>query len=97
MIDPHFRTFDGTKYSYHGECDLILVRSEEVGDSGLGLDLHIRTKMVAGWSLISNAALKIGVDVVEIVNDGSFYLNGKTISNFPHVIASNALVKKVNL
>jgi von Willebrand factor type D domain len=73
--DPHFRTFDGTKYSYHGQCDLVMARQSSFS-SGLGLDLHIRTKIVTDWSLISNAALRIGDDTFELANDGSYYFNG---------------------
>ena len=75
IADPHFRTFDGTKYSYHGECDLIMARSPSFA-SGLGLDVHIRTEIVGGWSRISNAAIQIGSDVLELVNDGSLFYNG---------------------
>jgi von Willebrand factor type D domain len=57
--DPHFRTFDGTKYDFHGQCDLVMARSKEFGDN-LGLDLHIRTEIVTGWSRISDSAIRIG-------------------------------------
>lgn len=75
FVDPHFRTFDGTKYSYHGECDLVLTRGMHVL-SGFPVDIHTRTTIVDGWSLISNAAIRIGSDILEVVNDGSFYFNG---------------------
>jgi len=26
--DPHFKTFNGKAFSYHGECDLVLMRSK---------------------------------------------------------------------
>jgi hypothetical protein len=42
--DPHFKTWQGQHYDYHGECDLVLLHSSEFG-SGLGLDVHIRTKL----------------------------------------------------
>jgi von Willebrand factor type D domain len=74
-IDPHFRTYDGTMYSFHGQCDLVMARSQSF-DNGLGLELHARTEIVTDWSLIKNAALKIGTDVFELANDGSHYFNG---------------------
>lgn len=82
--DPHFRTYDGTLYSYHGECDLVFARSEEFGD-GVGLDLHARTDIVDGsdWSLISNAAIRIGKDIFELANDATYYFNHKKNPTFP--------------
>jgi hypothetical protein len=80
--DPHFVTYDGTKYSYHGQCDLVMARSRGFAH-GLGLDIHIRTEIVSDWSLISNAAVKIGEDTFELVNDGSYYINGVNDMNFP--------------
>lgn len=85
-VDPHFRTFDGTKYSYHGECDLVLTRGMHVL-SGFPIDIHTRTTIVDGWSLISNAAIRIGNDILEIVNDGSFYFNGNKDVNDPMLMA----------
>lgn len=53
--DPHFRTYDGSKYTYHGECDLIMAHSQL--DNQNEMSLHARTKMVDdSWSLISNVA-----------------------------------------
>jgi von Willebrand factor type D domain len=75
VADPHFSTFDGTKYSYHGECDLIFARGT-LSRSKTQIDVHARTTMIDGWSLISSAAIRIENDILEIVNDGSFYLNG---------------------
>jgi hypothetical protein len=40
--DPHFKTWRGQHFDFHGECDLVLLHSSEFG-SGLGLDIHIRT------------------------------------------------------
>ena len=41
------------------------------------LDVNIRTEIVSGWSLISNAVLRIGSDRFELVNDGTTYHNGE--------------------
>ena len=68
-------------YSYHGQCDLVMARSPSFGE-GLGLDLHIRTEMIneGAWSFISNAALRIGEDVLEIAaKDSSILVNGKSV------------------
>jgi hypothetical protein len=58
-----------------GECDLVLIHSSAFG-SGLGLDIHIRTKMRRDMSFISSAALRIGSDVIEVESQGVYYLNG---------------------
>lgn len=85
--DPHFHTHDGTSYSFHGECDLVMAKSKTFGD-GLGLDVHARTAMIDGtWSLISNAAVKIGDDIFELENGGTHYLNGASDIFFPTQIA----------
>lgn len=72
--DPHFRTFSGEYFSYHGQCDLVLLQSLSF-DSGKGLDVHIRTTRVDTmsfqYSYISGIALKIGNKVLEAHADGS--------------------------
>eukprot|EP00980_Cylindrotheca_fusiformis_P015112 scaffold4174_cov66-Cylindrotheca_fusiformis.AAC.1 len=42
--DPHFRTWNGGHFEYHGQCDMILVKDENFAD-GLGLQVQIRTKL----------------------------------------------------
>jgi hypothetical protein len=57
--DPHFQTWHGGWYDYHGDCDLVLIKSNL-------LDLHIRTKGNPGWSGVEYAALGIGSDLLEV-------------------------------
>ena len=46
-------------------------------DNGLGLSVHARTEIVTDWSLIKNAAVRIGdSDTFELGNDGNYYYNG---------------------
>jgi hypothetical protein len=73
--DPHFKTWRGDHYDYHGECDLVLLHSAEF-QAGLGLDVHIRTKFRRDMSYISSAVLRIGSDVLEVESQGIYYLNG---------------------
>jgi hypothetical protein len=80
--DPHFKTWRGQHYDFHGECDLILLQSKEF-DSGLGLDVHIRTKMRRDMSYISRAALRIGSDILEVESQGIYYLNGVAGAELP--------------
>lgn len=78
LVDPHFYTFQGQAFDYHGECDLVLLTS-----SSLDVDLHIRTlgRDLDGYlfSEISTVALRIGTDIIEYgLEDGveTMYLNG---------------------
>lgn len=73
--DPHFITWDGTRYSYHGGCDMVFAQSPSFAN-GIGLFVYIRTAIRSSYSFISNAAIKIGDDVLEIEVDGSHYFNG---------------------
>jgi hypothetical protein len=75
--DPHFKTWMGDKFDYHGECDLVLVDNPSFND-GVGMRLHIRTTRVGYFSYIERAALQIGDDVLEFYNDAEdFLINGK--------------------
>jgi hypothetical protein len=74
--DPHFKTWTGDKYDYHGECDLVLVNNPTFMD-GLGLRIHIRTTRVKYFSYIEKVAVQIGEDVLEFDNDiENFFING---------------------
>jgi len=77
--DPHFKTWTGDKFDYHGECDLVLVDNPTFAD-GLGLKLHIRTTRVKHFSFIEKVALQIGSDVLEFDNDvDNFLINGAKV------------------
>jgi hypothetical protein len=93
FTDPHFRMFDGTKYSYHGECDLVFTRGIH-SRSEMPIDIHARTTIIDGWSLISSAAIRIGKDILEIVNDGSFFVNGVTNMEIPFMMSERFNVSK---
>jgi hypothetical protein len=81
--DPHFKTWTGLHFDYHGECDLVLLRSETF-ESGLGLDVHIRTQIRHDMSFISSAVLRIGTDVLEVASQGVYYLNGVAGAELPN-------------
>jgi len=77
--DPHFKTWTGDKYDYHGECDLVLV-DHPTFSNGLGLKIHIRTTRVKYFSYISNIAVQIGDEVLEFDNDvENFLINGEKV------------------
>jgi hypothetical protein len=74
--DPHFTTWNGSKFDFHGECDLVFVHSPAF-HNGLGLDIHVRTKIVRTWSYIDVAVVKIGKDVLEYKggDDEQYWIN----------------------
>lgn len=75
MGDPHFKTWRGHWYDFHGICDMVLVHSEEFGN-GLGLDIHLRTKARYEYSFIESAAVRIGDDILEVTSWGEYWMNG---------------------
>jgi cysteine-rich repeat protein len=84
--DPHFKTWAGKRYDFHGECDLILFQSS-IFNSGMGVDLHVRTTMRREMSYISSAALRIGTDILEVASNGVFYKNGVMGAAMPNDIS----------
>jgi hypothetical protein len=80
--DPHFKTWGGHHYDYHGECDLVLLHNADF-ESGMGIDVHIRTKIRRDMSYISSAALRIGKDVLEVESQGVYWLNGVLNADLP--------------
>jgi hypothetical protein len=75
--DPHFSTWKGEHYDYHGKCDLELV-SDPLFVNGKGLDVHIRTEIVRQWSFIKYAAIRIGNDILEVeggADDNHYWFN----------------------
>jgi hypothetical protein len=76
--DPHFKTWAGEHYDFHGVCDLVMMKNPEFGN-GLGMDIHMRTARMGSWSYISNAVIRIGEDTLEIVGgqvETNFWING---------------------
>jgi len=63
--DPHFKTWKNEHFEYHGQCDLVMISKKDFANS-LGIDIHIRTKIVRFWSYIQRAAIRIGNDILEV-------------------------------
>lgn len=63
--DPHFKTWVGGRYDFHGACDLVLLKNPDFKE-GLGMDIHIRTKFTDQWSYVDSAVLSIGDDTLEV-------------------------------
>uniref|UniRef100_A0A6S8IS67 VWFD domain-containing protein n=1 Tax=Amphora coffeiformis TaxID=265554 RepID=A0A6S8IS67_9STRA len=72
--DPHFARWGQEHDSFHGECDLVMVHSEQF-HNGAGFDLHARTKIQDYFSYMETAALRVGDSVLEFYND-HFYMDG---------------------
>ncbi|KAL3937997.1 MAG: hypothetical protein SGBAC_006999 [Bacillariaceae sp.] len=83
--DPHIVTWKDEHYDFHGQCDLVLLRDPDFANN-VGLDIHIRTKVVHFWSFTESVAIKLGKDTLEIqgsANDDddddkpNYWINGK--------------------
>lgn len=75
--DPHFRTWAGKKYDFHGHCDLVLLDNIKFAN-GMGLSIHIRSDPFKKiFSYIPRVAIRIGQDVLEIGPRGEHFLNGR--------------------
>jgi hypothetical protein len=70
--DPHITTWRNEHYEYHGQCDLVMIKDENFAD-GLGIDVHIRTKLVRFWSYIKSVSIRIGNDIIEIEGTGDVH------------------------
>ncbi|CAB9518248.1 expressed unknown protein [Seminavis robusta] len=73
--DPHFKTWVGEWFDFHGECDLVFIDSPKFGH-GTGLAIHIRTKARYQYSFIESAAVQIGDSVLEVGEYGNYMLDG---------------------
>eukprot|EP00797_Seminavis_robusta_P035458 Sro87_g046011.2 (462) ;mRNA; f:40209-41654 len=73
--DPHFKTWVGEWFDFHGECDLVFVDSPKFGH-GTRLAIHIRTKARYQYSFIESAVVQIGDSVLEVGGYGSYMLDG---------------------
>ncbi|CAB9515042.1 expressed unknown protein [Seminavis robusta] len=78
--DPHIKTWGGGHFDFHGGCDLVLLDSPAFAN-GLGLSVHIRTRIRTWWSYIDSVVLKIGSDRLEVQggrdNSVRYWTNGK--------------------
>ena len=66
--------WNGEKYDFHNECDTIHVTNEL-------LDLHTRTKSRGGWAEVTQVALKLEDDVLEVSEDSTAMINGVALTD----------------
>jgi len=95
--DPHFKTWTGAKFDYHGECDLVLVDNPTFAN-GLGLKVHIRTTRIKYFSYIEQIAVQIGEDILEFNNDvDNFMINSvmaEPVRKFVHTKFAGYVVRR---
>ena len=91
--DPHFKTWSGRRYDYHGACDLVLLQNPSFNQNQ-GMDIHIRSKHIHELSYVSNAAIRIGDDVLE-VNSDVYYVNGEANVELPVALGGFKVTHKV--
>jgi choice-of-anchor A domain-containing protein len=74
--DPHIQRWGREHDSFHGECDLVMIHSNDF-HQGAGLDLHIRTTIAPEdyYSYMETAALRVGDYAIEVYKD-MLYING---------------------
>jgi len=105
--DPHFTTWNHEHYEFHGQCDLVMVKDDKFAD-GLGLNVHIRSKLVRFWSYIKNVAIRIGNDILEIEgssnpehNEATYWINYEyqgeltDLGGFPISFSASSLAKSI--
>lgn len=73
--DPHFKTWNGLWYDFHGACDLVFLKNQDFAD-GTGMDIQLRTTQRYKYSYIESAALRIGKDILQVDAYGQYYVNG---------------------
>jgi len=90
--DPHFCMWDKTRFSYHGECDLVLVHVPNFA-SGSALNVHLRTKIKSDYSVITDFAIGIGSEILEVAGKWNFRINGIQTSEPPAIFAGFPIEK----
>jgi hypothetical protein len=88
--DPHFKTWTGEKYDFHGVCDLVLLQNAKL-DNGDSLDIHIRTQKTRAWSYIDTAAVRVGDDVLEVKggkDENRFWVNKQQQHDVDNILLS---------
>ena len=96
--DPHFTTWRGEKFDFHGKCDLELI-SDPTFAGGKGMAIHIRTEIVRSWAYIKTVAILLGGDVLEIqggADDNRYWFNNVYQGEFTTIGDFPVMYKKAN-
>lgn len=89
--DPHFKTWTGEFFDFHGACDLVFMHSPNYAN-GLGLDVHVRTTGRYEYSFIETVAIRVGEDILEISAFGEHSFNGIAHMDFPATMGYYSMV-----
>lgn len=63
-------------------------------ETGVSLDIYIRTKIRYAYSYIESAVLKIGDETFEVASFGTYVLNGVSHADMPAEISGFPIVHK---
>ena len=77
IADPHFVSFNGLPWSWHGGCDVVLSRSDDLGIEVVIRTTRVEDEKIGAFSFISGVAAKLGTDILEVTDDGSIIINGE--------------------
>jgi len=76
--DPHFKTWTGERFDFHGVCDLVLLSNPRYGN-GAGMKIHLRTKEIGtSYSYVAAAVVSVGDSVLEVMggrDKNQYWLN----------------------
>jgi hypothetical protein len=86
--DPHFQTFSGDWFDFHGECDLKFLEIKEFADFK-GLQIQLRTKQRYEYSYVEAAAIQIGDEILEVGSHGQYFFNGVENADLKHAAFLN--------
>jgi len=73
--DPHFKTFGGKRYDFHGGCPLVLVQSDF-------MDIHIETEVKTGYSSIQSVGFRMNMEM----DDPVFIDKNTDVTEFPKML-----------
>ena len=69
-----------------GECDHVFFACPNFA-TGIGLTIHVHTKIRQNYSFVERAVLKIGDEVLEIGSFGDYMLNGVNNAEMPNIMS----------
>lgn len=81
--DPHFETWAGKWYDFHGVCDMVLLHDPAFA-GGLGMNIHVRTSPRYQYSYVESAVVQIGEDILEVSSFGEHFFNGVDANGADH-------------
>jgi len=80
--DPHYTTWSGTSFSYHGQCDIVLAKSDRAAP-GAGIHVHVRTQIRDSYSFVKAVAVRVNSFTFEMEGKDKFHINGEPLDRPP--------------